>query len=1045
MFVHLHTHSYYSFLDGVPSPQALVDAAIQYGMPALALTDHHGLTGSVEFYEACQEAGVQPILGLELGVQHRFGLGSLVLLAMDQTGWSSLCRLSSAVQTANHRDPTLGIPVEILAENTAGLLCLSGGKRGLVQHLLQRQQRQQAQEFLAELGDLFPERFYVELQRQQSFDGPTSSRRPFGRISPSDVEITNALASVADALHVPVVATNNVHYLKAYDAGLQRTLSAMRLNCRLSDLPPDAVAPQGCEFASADEMKARFADRPEAVANTGEIAQRCRLELPLGKPHYPEIPLLRDVSPRDRLHERAYAGAKERYGELNVTIKDRLEHELKVIGDRGYAPLFLIMSEIMDYARRDGVPTASRGSAGSSLVAYCLKITTPDPLALNLYFERFLNPARSNPPDIDTDLCSKRRGGVIAHVYERYGHDRVAMVATINRFRRRSALREVAKAHELPAKTIRDITAELPYRSWRPGSRSEPGDKAPFGELENRYPEHKAVLQQAGAILNFPRHLSVHPGGVVITPGALTDLVPTHLASKGMIITQFDHQIVERFGLVKIDLLGTRGLSVLGDVAERVYSWRRREFKGSLDVLDQIPHDNPDTARLIRDADTIGCFGIESPGMRATLKEIDAHSPEDLMIALALYRPGPLTGGLKDAFVRRHLGQEPVEHIHPALTTLLAGTHGVILYQEQVLRIASELAGLSLADADILRRAMSHFDPGERMKTLKARFIAGAEEISSVQRETGERIWEMMAAFAGYGFPKAHAASYAQVAWRSAWCKAHYPAAFMAAVLANGGGYYRQRVYLNEARRLGVPISPPHINHADWQFSVTYPKGVPTLYMGLDQVRELTRRTQRRIIQERPFHSLTDFLARVDPRREEVENLIKVGALAGLGSIPQLLAQLEVSQWSYRQPPLFEGEMPGEVADWDLSARVGAQVAILGIGVDAHPLELFADHLGNLDVVTTVEALQKKGETIRVAGVRQTVQRFHTSGGEAFYILELEDLGGVLKVHLTPEQRRQHQSVLYSYEPILVEGEVDFTHNSGEPMLRLKKMWGANL
>ncbi len=832
-----------------------------------------------------------------------------------------------------------------------------------------------------------------------------------------------------------------MHYLTEKDADLQRTLSAMRLNCRQSELPADAPAPRGCSFTSTDDMMTRFSDRPDAVANTMAIAQRCRLELPLGKPHYPEIPLSDGKTPQEVLRQQAFDGAKERYGELNAAIQDRLEHELKVIVERGYAPLFLIMAEIMEYAHREGVPTASRGSAGSSLVAHCLKITTPDPLALNLYFERFLNPARSNPPDIDTDLCSRRRDGVIEHVYERYGHDRVAMVATVNRFQRRSALREVAKAHGLTEKTIKELTAKLPYRSWRPGSRSKSGERSPFGELQNRYPEHKAVFQQAEAILNFPRHLSVHPGGVVITPTALTDLVPTHLASKGMVITQFDHEVVERFGLVKIDLLGTRGLSVLGDVAEQIHSWRRGEFKSGLDVLDRIPEDDPETVQLVREANTIGCFGIESPGMRSTLREIDAGSPEDIMIALALYRPGPLTGGLKDAFVRRHLVQEPVEHIHPALSTLLENTYGVILYQEQVLRIASELAGLSLADADILRRAMSHFDPGERMITLKARFIAGAEERRGVPRETAERIWEMMAAFAGYGFPKAHAASYAQVAWRSAWCKAHYPAAFIAAVLANGGGYYRQKVYLNEARRMGVPISPPHINHAFQQFTVTYPKGVPTLYMGLDQVHELTQRTQQRILRERPFHSLTDFLTRVDPRREEAENLIRVGSLSGMGSIPQLLFQLGNSRWRRHQPPLFEGSVPGDVEEWDLRKRVDAQVAILGIGVDAHPLELITDQLGKLDAVTTVDALQKKGEAIRVAGLRQTIRRFHANDGDTFYMLELGDQVGVLKVHLSSSQRRRYRQLLSSHDPLLVEGQMDPAHTSGEPVLRLKKMW----
>ncbi len=818
-------------------------------MPALALTDHNGLTGAVEFYEACLEAGIQPILGLELVVKHLRGKGGVVLLAQNMNGWSNLCRLSSAAQSNSQRNPNQGISFELLAAHTQGLICLSGGKRGLVGNLININQTETALRMLSDLKDIFSDRLYGELHSQR----------------PADSNMNQSLAEIADSLDLPLVASNPVYYLTAKEAGLQRTLSAMRLNMPVDGLPAEAFAPIGSEFCSPQEMENRFVEFPAALKNTHEIAQRCHLELPLGIRHYPQIQLPPGETALERLRTLAESGARLRYGKLTPEIQKRLEKELLVIGERDYAPLFLIVQEILDYARKTGVPISSRGSAASSLVAHCLGITSPDPLALNLYFERFLNPARATPPDIDTDLCSVRRDKVIHHVYQTYGQDQVAMVATINRFQRRSALREVAKAHGLSSSEIKTLTADLPGRSWGPRSRHQGAAEHPFQELSERYPnpKYQAIFREAAAILDFPRHLSVHPGGIVITPGPMTDLVPVHLASKGILITQFDLEPIEKFGLVKIDLLGTRGLTVLGNVAEKVHSWRRTEYRNPLDVLESIPNDDADTTRLIQAAQTIGCFAIESPGMRTTLREIDAHSPEDIMIALALYRPGPMTGGLKDAFVQRHLGLEPVEHIHPALSSLLENTYGVILYQEQVLRIASELAGLSLADADMLRRAMSHFDPGERMKTLKKRFMTGAQEKSSVPTETGEQIWDLMAAFAGYGFPKAHAASYAQVAWQSAWCKTHYPAEFMAAVLAGWGGYYRQRVYLNEARRLGIPLRPPHINHAQRQFCAAYPEGEAILYMGLDQVQDLTRKTQNRILNERPFHSLSDFLTRV--------------------------------------------------------------------------------------------------------------------------------------------------------------------------------------
>ncbi|MGH2524394.1 MAG: DNA polymerase III subunit alpha, partial [Anaerolineales bacterium] len=438
----------------------------------------------------------------------------------------------------------------------------------------------------------------------------------------------------------------------------------------------------------------------------------------------------------------------------------------------------------------------------------------------------------------------------------------------IQRFRARSALREVAKAYGLPPADVKALAEGLPYRGWGP-----PGQEnaSPYAELaaEHTSPLHQQMFRDAAALLGLPRHLSIHPGGVVITPGPITDLVPVQLSSKGVIITQFDLDSVARLGLIKIDLLGIRGLTVLGDVAESCFAAEPGKYASTLDVLESIPEDDPATKELIRSGRTIGCFQIESPGMRAILKEIQAQSVDDLMAALALYRPGPLTGGFKAAFVRRHLGLDPTRHLHPALAPLLEDTHGVILYQEQVLRIAHGLAGLSLAEADLLRRAMSHFDPGKQMQTLKENFIAGAQAKSGVPPNIAERIWELMAAFAGYGFPKAHAASYAVVGWRAAWCKAHFPAGFMASVLANWGGYYSQRVYLTEARRMGLQLRPPHVNHAQTQFSVIHSGDGPVLYMGLDQVKDLTRRTQERILRERPFRSWRDFLARADPRSQE--------------------------------------------------------------------------------------------------------------------------------------------------------------------------------
>jgi DNA-directed DNA polymerase III PolC len=975
---------------------------------------------------------------------------------MDSIGWRSLCRLSSALDS----DEAV-LPWDGLAKETAGLLCLTGGVRGMLAKLVSSGQKRATSVLFDHLQKLFPGRLYVELQQHQ----------------PDQGELVADLAELAQRTKLPVAATHDIHYLKPEQSALQQVLAAIRMIHPLSGLPPEAAAPAGAYFLSPAEMFRLFASYPQALEGTQEAAGRCRLELPLGIPHFPEIDLPEHLTVTEVLRQKAEAGALSLYGSISADIRLRLDHELSVIEQCGYGTLFLIVQDILDHARQQGVPVASRGSAASSLVAHCLGITSPDPIHHNLYFERFLNPARATPPDIDTDLCSRRREEVIHYVYERFGQERVATVCTINRFRSRSALREVAKSYGLPAEEVSALADSLPYRWYGPPNSRGQKD-APYAELSERFtsPVHQAIFRDAAALIGLPHHLSVHPGGVVIAPGLLTDLAPTQMAAKGVQITQFDLDSIERLGLVKIDLLGIRGLTVLGDVAEAIVKAdiqvqadggssappgkllsapHRRVLPGkqsaSLDLLDRIPEDDPATSETIQQARTIGCFQIESPGMRATLKEIRARGVEDILVALALYRPGPLAGGLKDVFVQRHIAvrggpgkngavTQPYE-IHPALTPLLADTHGVILYQEQVLRIAHDLAGLSLADADLLRRAMSHFDPGKQMQTLKEKFVAGVYTRSGVPEAAAERIWDLMAAFAGYGFPKAHAASYAQVGWRSAWCKTHYPALFMAAVLANWGGYYSQRVYLTEARRMGLALRPPHISHAGRQFSMKYIDGQPVLFMGLDQVRDLTRRTQEAIQREQPFHSLDDFLARVDPRPVEAKNLVKISALEGLGTIPALLHQLEGGGWHGGQLSLFSMDLAaGE--DWSLPQKVAAQEEILGTGVIAHPLELAAKQIAAAGALTTLEAAARLGQRVRVAGMRQTWRRSVTTRGDYIYFMALDDLEGMLNVVIFADVYRSSRSAFSTAGPYIVEGTVELDREQGEPFIRAERVMG---
>ena len=995
MYFHLTTHSAFSLQEGLTTPADLVQSAKACGMPALGLTDHHLLTGTVEFVTACKEVGIQPVIGLEIDVVG----GPLQILATSMEGWSNLCRLSSTL--ALHADRGKPCPLDVLSEYSKDLIALTDHPEPLL--------------------DIFKNRLYVAL------------RDPAG---------APALSALARKLALPVVVTHPVYYQNPEQARLQRTLSAIRLNQIITTISGKTLAPTDAWFMSSKEVELRFREFPEALAVTKEIADRCQFDLPIGESQMPVVPLPAGITATQHLRNKATEGARKLYGEITSNIQTRLDHELEVIERMGFEPIFLIVEDILNFSRETGVPYSSRGSAASSLVAHCLGITSPDPLRLNLYFERFLNPARVTPPDIDTDLCSRRRDSVIQHVFDTYGADRVAMVGTINRYRPRSALGDVAKAYGLEPANVRELANQLPHAWWARFEESEGGEDSPspFAELRTTHPSYRSIFDDAEAILKLPRHLSMHPGGVIVAPGKLTDLVPVmNSGGKGVVITQLDLDAVEALGLVKIDLLGIRGLTVVGDVAEFVQQRQPQQYSTPLAVLDSTPSIDDATSNRIEQGETIGCFQIESPGMRATLKEIHARTEDDIMAALALYRPGPLTGGLKDAFVRRFKGEEPVRHIHPALAPLLDETFGVILYQEQVLRIANELAGFSLAEADLLRRAMSHFDPGRKMQELERKFVTEAQAKSGVPMETGERIWEMMAAFAGYGFPKAHAASYAQIGWRSAWCKEYFPAEFMAAVLANWGGYYSQRVYLSEARRMGLKVLAPHVNYSTHHFSVRHlmDSDERALFMGLDQVRELTHRTIGRIIQQAPFTSLDDFLSRVDPRVQEAENLARVGALEGFGKIPATLNRLQSGGWQQNQMSLFSWTDTSE-EDWTLKQKVDAQLEILGASLDAHPLELVKEKIAG--AVSTLDAVERVGQRVTVAGVRQTSRRSRTSKGEMMMFLTLEDLQGTLDVILFPDVYGAAKSFINSNMPMLITGMVEMDAGREEPFLRAERV-----
>ncbi len=996
MVIPLHLHSYWSLLDGVPSVHGIVDFAQTSGLPAIALTDANALYGAMEFISDCRKAGIAPILGTELTLT---GGHSIVLLAQNMRGYANLCCLITRLQAAPDRQASLarGLSLADLGQHTEGLIALSGGRSGPLDASLRERDAPRTEYIARELVNLFGrDRFLVELQI----------------IEEGDLDKAGTLQSLADRLSLRTVATHDIHYLAPADAQRYRVLTAMRKGIRLSDLPalPDLA------FPPADEMRRRFADFQAALDHTDWIADQCRFEFPLGQLHFPTLDLPQGRTTRDELRTRARAGAAQRYGELTPAIEARLRKEVDVIDTLGYTPYFLVVADIVQYAREKQVPISPRGSASSSVVAYGLGIHDVDPIAHHLYFERFLSLERHDPPDIDLDLCSHRRDEVINYVYRQYGADHVAMICTYATLRARYALREVGKAYGLAETRLRHLSDQLPG-FWHPGARKRMQDAQAELIEQAHDPVEREVLEVSRALDGTPHHLSIHPGGIVISPEPITDLVPLQHATKGLLVTQFDMSGIEKLGLVKIDLLGISGLTVIADCIELIQR-RQPDF-----TLESIPRQDAGAAQALSTAHTIGCFQIESPGMRMTLRELSTRTVDDLIVALALYRPGPLKGGLKDAFVQRHLGQESAEYLHPALEPILRETYGVILYQEQVLRLAHEVAGLTLGEADLLRRAMSKFRSAHEMERLHQQFVMGAQATSGLDATTAREVWELMAAFAGYGFPKAHAAGYAAVAYRMAYLKTHYPAEFMTARLAVWGGFYRPGVYMSEARRLGLVVKPPHVNHSGAAFTLESPR---TLWMGLGQVRELTHTTMETIFAQRPFIALDDFLARAQPQYVEAINLVQAGALEGLGHAKAMLAQLEQERWHGRhtgQIGLLAAQGMTAMPDPTLQERADWEREVLGLSVSVHPLQLAAKELAQHKVSRSDELSEHTGQAVTLAGIRLAAHRF-TAKQEPLLLVDMEDELGMYQVLWSGAALDRYRSLLSRREPVLLRGRV---------------------
>jgi len=1017
-FVHLHVHSYYSLLDGAASPEELIIAAKGHGMKALALTDHNALYGAVEFYRLALEYNIKPIIGAELDVDG----ARLVLLVKNSAGYRNLCRaISRGHLQGGHLKFVLGI--ETLAKHKEGLVILSAGHQGTLNGLLQKRDLFGAIRYIRRMKNIFKENFYIELQQFEAADTLVNLR----------------LRDLAAENNIPVVAGNDIWFLSSGEWGLRRTLQAIDDNCLQEKVTRAGSSEQ--YFKSSVQMTALFKAFPGALDNTRRIADSCSFAFELDHPVFPSIKLPEKETDFSWLWKKSFAGAGVRYKPLVPAVTTRLEYELNIIRQLGFAGYFLIVQDIVDFCRREHIPCVGRGSAADSLVAYCLQITQVDPLRHNLYFERFLNPERVDPPDIDLDICWKNRDRVIRYVYEKYGAGRTAMICTFNTLQNRSAIREVAKTYGLPEVEIVKITKHLPHRPL--AQIEQTVNSIPeLHDLRHNLPLYKEILQTAGRLSGFPRHLSIHPGGVIIAPDTLANYTPLEVAGKGIVIAQYDMHSIKSLGLVKMDLLGVRGLSVLTDCIRELSKDRGRQdgrsFSGrgvpdffsknsqELSPLDlhSIPEDDPAVTAFIRSGHTLGCFQLESPAMRGLLKKMAIESVEDVIVAVALIRPGASGSGMKEVYIRRRAGLEQTEYLHPSLKPALEETYGVVIYQEQVLQIARHVAGLSYARGDSLRRAMSKSRDRKEFMSVHNDFIDGALG-RGVDKQSAETLWQHLAQFTGYGFNKAHAATYGVIAYQSAFLKYYFPLEYMCAVLNNHGGFYGKAAYIEEARRMKIQLLPPDVNSSAAGFTC---EG-ETVRCGLSPVFELTERTIKAILRERalqPFNGLYDFIRRTRAGQKETEHLIKAGAMQTLHpSAPQLLMQTQLFYKNKGKTAVAEFVAGGaQLPNWGTGQKIINEMEMLDFAVSDHPLALFEADVDFEDIVFSRDLEAHTNGVVRCLGWQVTARRVKTASERYMKFLTLEDRQGLFEVVLFPDVYERFGHLLRGHGPFIITGRV---------------------
>jgi DNA polymerase-3 subunit alpha len=1051
-FIHLHNHSEFSVLDGAIKIHDLVEAAYEAKMPAVALTDHGNIFGAVGFVKAAEKRGIKPILGCEVYIaprsRHEKNPGDretphyhLVLLVQDETGYRNLCRLlTKAYLEGFYYRPR--IDKEILAEHHEGLIGLSSCLKGEVSYLLGREQEKKAEEAARAYSDILGKNnFYIELQDH--------GLKPQQELNPR-------LVQLARKLDLPLVATNDVHYRRKEDSESHEVLLCIQTNKKLSDQDRIRFGTQEFYFKSGEEMARLFHEIPEALDNTTHIAARCDFRFPSDVHFLPQFTppagqtvkdyferVVRDGF-RDRLGVLAPKAAK---GELAHPLEEydkRLDREIELIERMGFEGYFLIVWDMIHKARSMGIPVGpGRGSAAGSLLAYSLGITDIDPIEYDLLFERFLNPERISLPDIDIDFCGRRREEVIKYVTERYGQANVSQVITFGTMAARAAIRDVGRALEVPLPEVDRIAKMIPLGSDVKLASALESIPA-LRELRDKNPKIAHLLSIVERVEGQVRHPSIHAAGVVITPQPLTEYLPLYQSVKGEITTQFAMGDIEHIGLLKMDLLGLRTLTVIHDALELI----ERDTGLKIDI-DTLPLDDAATFALFKAGNTDGVFQFESSGMKELLRSYKPDEFRDLIALNALFRPGPLKSGMTADFVKRKHHPEQIVFEIPELEPVLRETRGLIVYQEQVMKIATELAGFTLGEADLLRKAMGK-KKAEIMEAQKERFMVGARKKKVVSAAKAAKIFAQMAKFAEYGFNKSHSAAYAALAYQTAYLKAHYPAHFMAGMLtseAERGATSQVVKYIAECQQMGIAVLPPDINESDFNFT---PAGTTAIRFGLAAVKNVGEIAALDIIRLRreqgkfqsPFDVGRDPENRVINKRV-LESLIKAGAFDSLG-LPRsqcfhlIDKMLEFAHEVQRakaakQTLLFGGdrleppEIPADVRTmrpWDQALTLSYEKDALGFYISGHPLAQYKN-LRRLISHTVSELDENKdfGSEVRLAGIISGVKSLKTKKDESMAAFALEDMSGRVDVVAFPEAFRKYYEYIHEDTQVWLKGK----------------------